>query len=120
MITAVKEVLQPVVDFLNDESQLERVRAELWDILSALRGPDSGNVQLKEQTTERIRYAIGLKGPEKFGNSEQIGVAGKILISTNPLPEQEKAFFVAKAESEHFAHHVAEAIKAITRIEETK
>ena len=59
-VTNVRQLLDTIVTVLNGP----RTKAkQLWDVLTALRGPDSDSdsSQLKDLTTARIRGAIGLK-----------------------------------------------------------
>lgn len=53
-----RKMLAQIVKFLQvgDEES-----ADLWNILTALRGPDSGNNELKQATTSRLRHVIGLR-----------------------------------------------------------
>lgn len=55
-----KEVLAVVVEHLNNAS-CEDAR-DLWNVLTALRGPDDGDEKLKWETTAVIRGAVGLDG----------------------------------------------------------
>ena len=64
----VKACIAEIVDILSYDSEVGWSEARaLWRILSALRGPDSGESALKHITTERIRAAIGLNGDSKAG-----------------------------------------------------
>jgi len=33
----------------------------VWDVLTAIRGPDSGDYELKRLTTSRVRWILGMK-----------------------------------------------------------
>lgn len=80
--------------------------AALADVLSALRGPDSNDVALKERTTTLIRRAAFpqlLATPISEGSASasswslQVNVAGIIL----PLPR------------DHFSNHIKSAADAL-------
>lgn len=53
-----REVLDHMVECLNQGGQESKA---LWDIVTAMRGPDNGNDDLKDVTTTRLRRVIGLK-----------------------------------------------------------
>lgn len=54
-----KQLLKQLVTFLNLHDRDSKM---LWAVLTALRGPDNENEHdLKEETTARIRNAVGLK-----------------------------------------------------------
>ena len=52
-----KKLLQNLVKFLN---KADGAAEQVWDILTALRGPDSNDEGLKNLTTGRLRSCIGL------------------------------------------------------------
>jgi hypothetical protein len=52
-----KALLDEIVAFLNEDTGES---GHLWSILTALRGPDDGDWELKQTTTARLRGAIGL------------------------------------------------------------
>jgi hypothetical protein len=116
----VKALLEPIVEALNKN---DRTAKQLWDILSALRGPDIeprhfatqydylSLTTVKELTTERIRFAIGLRG-SRYSGAELGGVHGA-LLSENPLPSPSDAQKEGAKLSDHFSYHVLNAIQAI-------
>ena len=53
-----RKMLASIVKFLQVEDE-ESV--DLWAILTALRGPDSGDYAVKQATTARLRHVIGLR-----------------------------------------------------------
>ena len=57
----IKQVLAEVVEIIN-ESMENSDAAEFRDLISALRGPDNRNFELKQRTTAVIRHAIGVTG----------------------------------------------------------
>lgn len=127
MRDTVKAILDPVVEFLNQDNNESQ---ELWNILTALRGPDNEDSILKSLTVARIRYAIGLKPmatqPNSFHLANNFGVvdgnpalAGPngALISNLPLPNYADLKVV---ESYHFRDHVLNAINAINRTDVLK
>ena len=72
---------------------------DLWHILTALRGPDSDELELKMRTTARIRGAIGL-------TSETFVVSAKPPEGLSP-----DTFTFG-----HFHHHHNSAIEALQRL----
>lgn len=127
MRTAVKEALQPVIDLLNKNNLDSR---DLWAILCALRGPDNGDTYLKEETTERFRFALGIKPlPEDpvcklYLRQGEISGPGGMLLSKNPLPStalargfQTEAEVAAESGGRHFALHFREATDALAQAE---
>lgn len=80
----------------------------VWDIVTALRGPDSENERLKELTTAKIRKAIGLHSG-----------AGYIVAKTPFLTAAEKTELdnlLLHVSGPHFYKHYTLAIKAIKKL----
>jgi len=70
-----KQVLANLVDFINRESREDPAcRSMVYDILTLLRGPDSGTEELKGYTSARVRGFLGLAGPQ-----------GGLVVRTLPL-----------------------------------
>ena len=69
-VTNVRQLLDTIVTVLNGPRTEAK---QLWNVLTALRGPDSDSSYLKDLTTARIRGAIGLKD----------GNGGGAIVSNN-------------------------------------
>jgi hypothetical protein len=52
-----QDILALVVEFLNEDAEGGK---KLWDVLTALRGPDDDYLTKKRSTTSVLRHAIGL------------------------------------------------------------
>lgn len=97
-----RKMLASIVKFLQVGDQ-ESV--DLWAILTALRGPDSGDDELKQATTSRLRHAIRLReyesGPfwSHFCTSQ--GPLTKINYSSDKSP--------------HFVGHFNSAIEVLQK-----
>jgi hypothetical protein len=114
-----KELIEQIVKVLNEDSKTFDLGDEesggraLWDILTALRGPDNGNYHLKEETTAKIRAGIGLK----HGN---VGYA--TVSDSKPLPSTDyravNRAILAKFpdDKNHFSFHYAKAIQGLTEL----
>ena len=97
-----KQQLKEIVDFLN-ENKLNAEGRRLWDVLTALRGPDSNDGNLKRQTTARLRGAIGLQDNLTY-------------FISNEKPEYvnvEAAFKENPYFSFHFGEHFNSALAAV-------
>ena len=88
----------------------------VWDIITALRGPDYmkdditdnfiSSIRLKELTTARIRAVIGVKRP----------VRGWTLESPLTPAEQEEREVLLTHASPHFHNHYFNAVEAVKAI----
>lgn len=97
--------LKEVVRVLNYEGSAS---ADLWAILTALRGPDNEDDQLKKRTTTNIRGAIGLDGsPGRFRSA---------VVTHGPVKYQNPSMTENKvAGCAHFAAHINSALWALER-----
>jgi hypothetical protein len=84
----------------------DMIRTDFWSIVSALRGPDSDDYQLKWLTTARIRAVIGLDISEP--------------IDINPRPlnreELEHRTIMLRDTFRHFADHFEMAKAVIYKV----
>lgn len=97
-----KPLLKQIVDFLNvadDESK------KLWDILTALRGPDSDIDDIKYATTSVIRKTIGLTC--EGGENDKIGA---IILSDSYNKCETRQ---SDLKSWHFDSHVRSAFDTL-------
>jgi hypothetical protein len=64
-----KSLLKEIVEFLNYSSE----GRSMWQILTALRGPDNNSDEIKEKTTQRFRHQLGIQSRNGGGalTSEQ-------------------------------------------------
>lgn len=80
---------------------------EIWDIMCAMRGPDSGNHTEKMRTTEILRFVA-------FGESVPAGLAnwrrGSLQDVVDGLKEIDNSFT-----SDHFRTHIRYAIEAFLK-----
>jgi hypothetical protein len=98
----VKATLKIIV-FVLTKTGSDTSRA-LWDILTALRGPDNENVRLKGKTTEKIRRLIGLN--RRFSRA--------CVSRFATIEEIEKNISETGASvSWHFKSHICEAVLAL-------
>lgn len=92
-------------------NQIERMltrqpySADLWDILVALRGPDSRNKKLKYATTAIIRQAAFPLRP-----CEDRSIFG---TDTSQFAARRKAMFKNKEDNNHFREHCKDAFAAL-------
>lgn len=96
----VRDVLKQIVTVVNRGYKDPNAK-RLWDILAALRGPDSEHEGNKELTTERIRHLLGFL-PTHF------------LTDGEPLVfDQELSDKIYGEEGSHFAGHISDAVHAL-------
>lgn len=100
-----KKMLDQIVKFLQTED-IESIK--LWAILTALRGPDSGNNELKKETTARLRYAIGLRTYKNV-------FPGHFTTSSKPLYTYGKPL---ENGGWHFTCHFDDAVRVIQQMKE--
>lgn len=111
-----KKVFSPLWEYLEDGSPFETKDANkysrnyVWDILSALRGPDSNDYILKSATTCVIRSYAGV--PER--NSQAI-----VHVDTEDAAEVRRSVdagthkHYGSAPSHHFILHAKKAFEAL-------
>jgi len=90
----VKRLIREIAKVTQGEDDNSNYFASL---LSAMRGPDSSNVELKSKTTEVIRTRLGWRCGLMFRN--------------RPLAEVVET--VSQAESDHFLVHIESAVMAL-------
>lgn len=97
MTGATKKILKQVVTFINKHKD----GSELYNILTALRGPDSEDYSLKSCTTAVLRRAIGLPG-------EGASIGYDSYEDTQEFVEQRKHHRAVEDETKegHFLQHV--------------
>jgi len=97
-----RKMLASIVKFLQ-VGDIES--SDLWAILTALRGPDSGNDELKRATTSRLRHAIGLR------EYESGPFWGHFHTSQDPLTRTIYAY----DKSVHFVTHFNSAVDTLDK-----
>ena len=98
-----------LVKAIHAEAIMPKQEAYIWDIISALRGPDyefkdiEDNRRLKELTTARIRGVLQLEGA--------IGIA----VETRPLSPEDRIErdMLLQSTNNHFRSHYRYAVEAI-------
>lgn len=90
-----KNLIDTIVAFINVHDEASK---SVWDILTALRGPDTGDGKLKEETTARLRHAVGLS---MISTWNSVG----FITNSSPmrLPDQYCSFL------DHFEYHYKQA-----------
>lgn len=79
--------------------------AELWDILVALRGPDSRNRKIKNATTTIIRSVAFPSRP-----CEERSMFGR---DSEYLTDRRRSLFANREDKNHFREHVHDAFVAL-------
>ena len=102
-----KSVLDGLVSFLNQKTP---ETAYVWWILTALRGPDDGSMCLKDETTSRIRHAVGLQASRQF-----IVEGGSPLGLDQDSPSSTVKRRYPRAEH-HFLNHYEKALNALLKL----
>ena len=101
-----KRDLRRALDTIQDMLDGKSFSAELWDILVALRGPDSRDRKIKSATTALIRTAAFPKQP----CLERSVFAIK---DTAELARRRRSLFATKHDNAHFREHVRDAFAAL-------
>jgi hypothetical protein len=95
-----REALNQIQDMLDGRPY----SAALWDILVALRGPDSRNRKIKNATTALIRTAAFPKRP---------CLARSVFAGKDTAELARRRQVLLKRERNHFREHVADAFEAL-------
>jgi hypothetical protein len=107
-----KSVLESVVSVLNSDTDDAGI---LWDILTALRGPDNSDDKVKNKTTARIRHVIGLKSSTR---------SGAITNTEKPVGANQITYFWATLDAvrthvsaePHFLSHYTKALIGLRKL----
>jgi hypothetical protein len=99
------KTLRGALDHIQHLLTKQPYSADLWDILSAIRGPDSRNRRLKHATTTIIRSAAFPKRP-----CEERSFYGE---DSAKRAEIRKRVFNSKGDQNHFRQHVAAAFDSL-------
>lgn len=104
--------LGEIVAVLNDRSDAYagNISRHLWNILSALRGPDAAiSSQLKSRTTARIRGTLGLTSDGAFGGPAGALISMTLVEDLGSLEYTE----AMKTAGSHFVIHYENAVKGL-------
>lgn len=100
--------LAEILDLIDEYLRYSDVSGGLWDVLSALRGPDSQDIELKTSTTIYIRGAAfplsaqaDRKESKMFPAQIVHGVKDHHLVSIRDF---------VKTDSDHFSTHIRYAV----------
>jgi len=99
------KTLREALDQIQEMLSGKAYSAELWDVLVALRGPDSRNRKLKHATTAVIRSVAFPKRP-----CEDRSIFGK---DDNRFARRRKNMFSKKSDYAHFREHIRDAFAAL-------
>lgn len=119
MRARVQKLLQPIIDELNGGGKDAQ---DLWDILTALRGPDASHKyyevsSLKDETTAKLRYAIGLRpNPQQHVGRPSLSKFGAIVKPGVPTVLVD-AREIDELVGPHFRRHYNFAIQALNNKE---
>jgi hypothetical protein len=102
---ATPRTLRSALDAIQDMLDGQEYSGELWDVLTALRGPDSRDRKVKYATTAVIRSAAFPKRP-----CEERSVFGK---DSDELVKRRSSLFSKKLDNNHFREHVRDAFTAL-------
>jgi hypothetical protein len=103
------QLLDRLVTALNQQGKASE---DLWNIVTALRGPDNDHNHLKELTTQRIRAAIGLRE----GFTGGVFLARPSALSTDEIATRNRYFETDELIEHHFKVHYYRAVDAISRL----
>lgn len=103
-----KKVIEDAVALFNDPNGAAYMPSRhLWNVLTALRGPDSDNTTLKEVTTARIRGVVGMA--IQFNNTGAVVSDDRSLLPE--LETDHKSY--SREPTRHFQFHYGLAAKAL-------
>jgi len=97
--------LRAALDQIQDMLDGRSYSADLWDILTALRGPDSRNRKAKNATTALIRSAAFPKRP-----CEDRSIFG---TDSPRLAKRRRKLFRKRRDLNHFRDHIRDAFAAL-------
>ena len=97
--------LRQALDVIQEMLDRKKYSADLWDILVALRGPDSRDRSIKYATTAVIRQAAFPKRP-----CEDRSVFGH---DSPEYAERRRDLFHNRSDHNHFREHVRDAFIAL-------
>jgi hypothetical protein len=100
------KTLRHALDQIQDMLDGHSYSADLWDVLVALRGPDSRDRKIKNATTALIRSAAFPKQPclerSVFAHEDSAELA-----------RRRSSLFAKKLDNNHFREHIAAAFESL-------
>lgn len=110
MSERVRELLNTIDNMLMKQDTYEEAKdsSDLWSVLSALRGPDSGDDRVKDKTTVLIRRAAFPRTTREGRGTPQAVFTGVYDFRPEVLMET-----VNEAVDHHFESHIAQAALAL-------
>ncbi len=87
----------------------EEEKRDLYELLSAVRGPDFDDDDLKMITTAKIRVFL-------FGSQEALKYTGS-LNNSDPILESDIKQCPTVSDKQHFGNHVARAYDVINKLQ---
>jgi hypothetical protein len=107
-----KKVLTLIAELMDGPFDPDDPGHCLWMILSALRGPDAHDHNIKEATTEKIRAVIGVK---PYPNNTA-GVSASKDKPKSLLTFSEATGSLPPNGDFHFYSHYSEAVKSLKKL----
>lgn len=115
MRVKVKRVMDEIITVLNREDENAK---DLWNILTALRGPDSGHCELKKATTAVLRYNLGLGASHTPHLGYWMQGTAMAVQGTLDLSEIRAELLSVYSDANlHFIQHFESAVQAFLRSE---
>lgn len=102
-------MLEMIVDFMNKADEDDS--RKLWDVLTALRGPDSDALKLKDATTAVVRHKLGLLSRGNFITAKDSPEAAAHRNESMPRENRYGGYYLR--DYNHFSHHAYQAFKAL-------
>lgn len=104
-----RRVLRDIESYILREAKLESGEGrKLWDVLTALRGPDDGDVTVKAQTTEIVRSAafpkLAKASFSKFSSNQTGALFAELPVGKINL---------VRTTTGHFKRHIEDAANAL-------
>ena len=99
------KTLRQALDLIQELLTDQPYSADLWDILVALRGPDSRDRKIKYATTAVIRQAAFPRRP-----CEDRSIFGR---DSRVLTKRRQDLFRSHSDHNHFREHVRDAFEAL-------
>lgn len=112
----VKAIIRDAVKIFNSGAESEA--RNLWAVLSALRGPDSANYTLKQETTSKIRSVIGILNDNNVSIDSMRSKPESLVSFVSQLKPIDN--YLSEKDIEevqtHFASHYRYAVEALEKL----
>jgi hypothetical protein len=114
MDSNLKQILNQIDNFLTTADRYQA--QDLWSILTALRGPDSDNDQIKYETTAVIRALAFPEAAKTTGQREDSVYQATLGYMVNTkVTNQDTWLAVSKLKPGHFRDHIKFALRILTK-----